>query len=275
MSRRTRIALAAAVAALSLAVAAVPAAVAAPVPATLSLSVGAEPSFGEFIPGVARDYEASTSANVIHTVPSATLTVHDPSSVATGHLVNGTFFLPQLLQARATSAAGTGTAFAAVGGSASPTPVLTYNAPASNDAVTLSFRQRINANDALRFGTYAKQVTFTLSTTTPCTMSTTVTLNVNGVGSSSAGPVRCGPTIANLIESVEDFNLSSKIEGNLLKKLTGAQKDLDADNLAGACDKLAAFIAGVQAQRGKKIATAEANALIAQAEEVRAAEGCD
>ena len=37
----------------------------------------------------------------------------------------------------------------------------------SNDAVTFEFRQRIGANDALRTGTYAKTLTFTLSTTTP------------------------------------------------------------------------------------------------------------
>ncbi len=275
MSRRTRIALAAVVAALSIAVAAVPAAQAEPVPATLSLSVGAPAAFGPFIPGVARAYQASTSANVISTVPSAVLTVHDPSSFATGHLVNGTAVLPQPLQARARNAANTGTTYSNVGSSAAPLNLLAYNGPISNDAVSLDFSQLIGANDPLLTGTYAKQVTITLSTDTPCTMSTTATINVNsGVGGTSSGPARCEPTIANLIESVEDLNLPTKVESNLLKKLTGAQKDLDANNLAGACDKLGAFITGVQAQRGKKIATADADALIAEAEEVRAAEGC-
>ena len=37
----------------------------------------------------------------------------------------------------------------------------------SNDAVTLEFSQLVNANDALRTGTYNKALTFTLSTTTP------------------------------------------------------------------------------------------------------------
>ena len=37
----------------------------------------------------------------------------------------------------------------------------------SNDPVTITFRQAIGANDALRTGTYAKTLTFTLSTTTP------------------------------------------------------------------------------------------------------------
>jgi hypothetical protein len=39
--------------------------------------------------------------------------------------------------------------------------------PVSNDAVTLQFSQLVNANDALRTGSYAKTLTFTLSTTNP------------------------------------------------------------------------------------------------------------
>jgi len=44
------------------------------VPATLSLSVG-NASFGAFVPGVAREYEAKTTANVISTAGDAALTV--------------------------------------------------------------------------------------------------------------------------------------------------------------------------------------------------------
>jgi uncharacterized protein (TIGR03118 family) len=136
------------------------------VPATLSLTIGSA-SFGTFTPGLAKDYLTSTAANVISTAGDATLSVADPSATATGHLVNGTFSLPQALQADATSAGGTGSAFAAVGGSASPTTLLTYALPVSNDAVTVNFKQTIGATDALRTGTYSKTLTFTLSTTTP------------------------------------------------------------------------------------------------------------
>jgi hypothetical protein len=81
------------------------------VPATLSLTLGAPASFGEFTPCFTKTYLAGTSANVISTAGNALLSVHDASTVAPGHLVNGAFSLPQPLQARATSAAGTGTAF--------------------------------------------------------------------------------------------------------------------------------------------------------------------
>ena len=136
-------------------------------PATLSLTLGRRPSFGAFTPGLAKTYEASTSANVISTAGDALLSVADPSSTATGHLVNGAFSLPQPLQARARNAANTGTAYNNVGSSASPLNLLTWAAPISNDAVTLGFSQAIGANDALRTGSYSKTLTFTLSTTTP------------------------------------------------------------------------------------------------------------
>ena len=137
------------------------------VPATLSLGLGAPASFGAFTPGIARDYFAATTANVISTAGDALLSVADPSSTATGHLVNGTFSLPQALQARARNEANTGTAYNNVGSSASPLNLLTYAAPISNDAVSLEFKQSIGAADALRTGSYSKTLTFTLSTTTP------------------------------------------------------------------------------------------------------------
>src|SRR5262249_12266447 len=81
------------------------------VPATLSLAMGTPASFGGFTPGVAKDYAAQTSATVISTAGDAALTVADPSATSTGHLVNGTFSLPSVLQAKASSAAGTGDGF--------------------------------------------------------------------------------------------------------------------------------------------------------------------
>jgi hypothetical protein len=112
------------------------------VPATLSLTLGAPASFGAFTPGVAREYTASTTANVISSAGDAALSVSDP-----GHLANGTFTLPQPLRVAFSKAA--------------------WTAPVSNDPVTITFRQAIAANDALRTGAYSRTLTFTLSTTTP------------------------------------------------------------------------------------------------------------
>ncbi|MDA0161761.1 DUF1080 domain-containing protein [Solirubrobacter ginsenosidimutans] len=137
------------------------------VPATLSLTLGTPASFGPFTPGITKTYEAATTATVVSTAGDALLSVADPSPVATGHLVNGTFSLPQPLQGRARNSANTGTAYNNVGSSASPLNLLTYSGPISNDAVALQFSQLINATDALRTGSYAKTLTFTLSTTTP------------------------------------------------------------------------------------------------------------
>jgi Repeat of unknown function (DUF6923) len=135
------------------------------VPATLSISIGSPATFGPFAAGVAKDYDASTAANVITTAGDAALSVADPSSNSPGHLVNGAFSLPSALQAKATNAANPNSAFGPVSGT--PLNLLAYSNPASNDTVTLTFRQTIGANDALRTGTYSKTLTFTLSTTTP------------------------------------------------------------------------------------------------------------
>ncbi len=127
------------------------------VPAVLALTLGAPASFGAFIPGVAKDYAAATTATVISTAGDAALSVSDPATTAPGHLVNGAFSLPQALQVGAN------------GGPLSPVPasLLTYAGPVSNDQVTIAFKQSIAAADALRTGSYAKTLTFTLSTTAP------------------------------------------------------------------------------------------------------------
>jgi X-Pro dipeptidyl-peptidase len=138
------------------------------VPGTLSLTVtGGATSLGVFTPGVARDYLGSLSANVISTAETATLSVADPDTAATGRLVNGAFALPSVLQVNATSPIAGAGAFAPLGGSSAPTTLLTYGGPVSNDPVTLGFKQPIGATDVLRTGTYSKTLTFTLSTTAP------------------------------------------------------------------------------------------------------------
>ena len=68
---------------------------------------------------------------------------------------------------QATSPAGTGSPFADVGGAASPAALLSYSGPVSIDPVSITFGQHVGANAALRTGTYAKTLTFTLSTTQP------------------------------------------------------------------------------------------------------------
>ena len=129
------------------------------VPATLSLTLGPAATFGAFTPGIEHTYDAATTANVISTAGDATLSVSDPDSTAPGRLVNGAFTLTEPLQARAGS-----TAFAPL---SSPVALLTYNAPISNDQVTIGLRQHISADQALRTGIYSKTLTFTLSTTAP------------------------------------------------------------------------------------------------------------
>jgi uncharacterized protein (TIGR03118 family) len=112
------------------------------VPATLSLTLGGAASFGAFTPGVTSDYTAQTTASVISSAGDAALSVSDP-----GHLMNGTFALPSPLQVELGKTS--------------------WSAPVTNDPVTITFKQHIDAADALRTGTYSRMLTFTLSTTNP------------------------------------------------------------------------------------------------------------
>jgi hypothetical protein len=112
------------------------------VPATLSLSLGAPGTFGAFTPGVDREYEASTTANVISTAGDAALTVSEP-----GHLTNGAFSLAEPLRVSFSKSA--------------------WTAPTSNETVNVAFKQLIKRTDPLRTGAYSKTLTFTLSTTQP------------------------------------------------------------------------------------------------------------
>jgi alpha-L-rhamnosidase len=112
------------------------------VPPTLSLNVGAPASFGAFVPGVERTYATSTTGSVTSTAGDAALSVSGPV-----HLANGRFVLPRPVEVTGVPR--------------------TWSGPVSNDAFAIGFRQTIDADDALRTGTYAGTLTFTLSTTAP------------------------------------------------------------------------------------------------------------
>ena len=126
------------------------------VPATLSLTLGTAPSFGAFTPGVDAPTPPRRTATVISSAGDATLSVADPSTTATGRLVNGTFALAEPLLVGANTAP-----YAPLG------VLLTYTAPISNDVVTIGFQQHIGPQRGAADRRYSKTLTFTLSTTRP------------------------------------------------------------------------------------------------------------
>ena len=89
---------------------------------------------------------------MISTAGDATLTVADPSSTATGHLVNGTFSLPEALQA-----AGLDVAAPTRGRRLAAPTLKTYAARSPTTRSTVSFKQPVKSSDALRTGTYARR----------------------------------------------------------------------------------------------------------------------
>ena len=111
------------------------------VPTVLSLTVGTPPSFGTFLPGVAKEYTTSTTATVTSTTPGTALSVSEAT------LANGAFRLARPVQV---------------------TPAKTsWSGPVSNDTFPVEFRQAIGADEGLLGGRYSATVTFTLSATAP------------------------------------------------------------------------------------------------------------
>ena len=132
---------------------------------TLALSLAPAATLGTFQPGVTQNYDTAVTATVLSSAGDASLSVSDPSATAPGHLVNGSFMMPQALQAKASNAANPNSAFAPIG--ANPVTLLTYPGPVTNDQVTIGIRQPVASADGLRTGAYSKTLTFTLSTTSP------------------------------------------------------------------------------------------------------------
>ena len=132
----------------------------------LSIGSGGQPLGNwAFLAGTAATYSATTTATVTSTATSSALTVSDPGPAPLGHLVNGTYSLPQALQMDATDATHPTGTFQSLG--ASPATLLTYTAPVSSDAVTINAQQLIAATDALHTGSYSKTFVFTVAVLTP------------------------------------------------------------------------------------------------------------
>jgi PKD repeat protein/type 1 glutamine amidotransferase len=124
---------------------------------TLSLQLGTVTPLAAFVPGVDRDYLASTTATVVSSAGDATLTVNDTGARKPGFMSNGVHSLSQPLQVKSGTAAFSGL----------PATLRTYAAPTGRDVVPVDFKQSISATDGLRSGRYASTLVFTLSTTTP------------------------------------------------------------------------------------------------------------
>ena len=83
--------------------------------------------------------------------------------------------------------------------------------------------------------------------------------------------------VSQLIVTVQNFNLQQGISNSLDAKLQNVLEALNgatAGNTAAVCNQLAAFINETAAQSGKKLTVAQANQLIATAQQIRAVIGC-
>jgi hypothetical protein len=80
--------------------------------------------------------------------------------------------------------------------------------------------------------------------------------------------------LADAIQTVGNLGIPDGTAKSLTKKLQAALEAYNSGDQAGACLKIESFIQEVRAQSGKKIPTADANALIAEAGRIKVAIGC-
>ena len=132
------------------------------VPATLSLTLGAPATFGAFTPGVASDYTASTTATVDLDRGRRDAVGRRP--VVDGHRPPGQ---RRVLAAGAAAGRGRRGGFAKSAARRADVAADLLRAGQQRRRDGRRSSRPIGANDALRTGTYAKTLTFTLSTTTP------------------------------------------------------------------------------------------------------------
>jgi len=140
------------------------------VPFTQTLtSYCTEVNLGHFIPAEAKTYTNTCNVTATDTDAASRLTAEDASATDTGHLVQGNYDLPDLLEVQAAAeergiTTGVQTLATSLG---HPQTLLNFAEPFADNLLTVKFTQKIGKKDPLHTGVYAKTITLTLSTTTP------------------------------------------------------------------------------------------------------------
>jgi probable HAF family extracellular repeat protein len=82
------------------------------------------------------------------------------------------------------------------------------------------------------------------------------------------------PTFGKLIDLLLSFDIHEGIENSLIVKLEHAEDSINAGDMGGACNELGAFMNEVNAQADKKLTMDQANQLLAGANQLKTALGC-
>jgi hypothetical protein len=192
--------------------------------------------------------------------PVGTTTVNCTATDAAGNTATSSFVvtvvdttapalaMPAAVVADATSPAGT---------------IVTYPAPIVSDASgTATAICGPVSGSAFPIGTTAVTCVATDASGNSATGTSTVTVR----GASAQ--------ITALQRMVGGLDLQEGTETSVQAKLSAALDALNAHNLADACGSLGALINQINAQTGKKISFADAQALIATVQRIRSAAGC-
>jgi hypothetical protein len=115
--------------------------------------------------------------------------------------------------------------------------------------------------------------TFPIGTTTVGCQARDASGNVS-TGSFTVSVKGAAAQITDLQQSVAALDLQDGTETSVQAKLSAALDALNAHNVVDACGSLGALINQINAQTGKKISLADAQALIAVVQRIRSAAGC-
>jgi len=175
------------------------------------------------------------------------------------------------LTCEATSAGGTASESVILKRDATP-PVVTIITPGDGDEYEIGEAVDVDweASDALSGLANAEGDIIDTSTAGTKTFTVTATdMAGNETTVTHTYDVLTPPwTIERLIAKVKSLNLHKGTEKSLIAKLNAAAKSLDKGRDNAAVNQLSAFVNKVEAQSGKKIGGADANDLMAAAEEI-------
>ncbi len=150
-----------------------------------------------------------------------------------------------------------------LGVSVSPTTVIQYLQPTVTP---------VGAADALSGLAGTNCAAVSTATAGVKTATCTATDNAGNVGTASASftVISTSTAITNLVNRVKALRLDKTTQKSLLAELQAAQGDVTAGRKASALQNMQDFVNLVNAQRGKKISTANADSLIADAQTISA-----
>jgi YVTN family beta-propeller protein len=233
------------------------------VTATVPLASHAFPQGVAITPDGARAYVTNVHPGTVSVIDTATNTV--TATITVGDVPRGVAITPDGARAYVTNEHSD---------TVSVIDTATNTVTATITVGDFPFGVAITPDGARAYVTNTASSNVSVIDTATNTATTTVAVGTWPTGVAITPATAPAPTITSLIDDVEGLGLHPGTERSLVRKLEGAQKNVDKGELDEACEKLASFAEQVEALSGKKIDPDDAEELTADATAVREDLGC-